>query len=68
MPALGIAQLCYRVFDVVIIDGTFVGGAAGLVGLWSRSLRWAQSGYVRSYAFMTLIGAVLLVMFFLFRL
>ena len=51
----------HRIFT---ISGWVV--AALVLGL--GGVRWAQSGYVRSYAFMTLIGAVLLVMFLLFRL
>jgi NADH-quinone oxidoreductase subunit L len=68
LPAIGLATLLFKIIDVVVIDGALVGGAAWFVSLWSRSLRWAQSGYVRAYAFMTLAGAVLLVIFFLFRL
>ncbi|MEP7200750.1 MAG: NADH-quinone oxidoreductase subunit L, partial [Chloroflexota bacterium] len=68
MPAIWTAEFLFKVVDRVVIDGVLIGGAAWLVSLWSRALRWTQSGYVRSYAFMTLIGAVLLVIFFLFRL
>ena len=68
MPAIWTAEFLYRIVDRVLIDQAVLGGVTGLVSLGSRSLRWAQSGYVRSYAFMTLLGAVLLVIFFLFRL
>ena len=68
LPAIGLAQFLFRIVDRVVIDGVLIGGAAGLMTLWSRGLRWAQSGFVREYAFLTLIGAVLLVIFFLFRL
>ncbi|TMC47466.1 MAG: hypothetical protein E6J26_11280 [Chloroflexi bacterium] len=68
LPAIGLAQFLFRIVDRVVIDGVLIGGAAGFMALWSRGLRWAQSGFVREYAFLTLIGAVLLVIFFLFRL
>jgi NADH-quinone oxidoreductase subunit L len=68
VPAISTAEFLFRIVDLVVIDRVLLGGTAGLVALGSRSLRWLQSGYVRSYAFMTLLGAVLLVIFFLFRL
>ena len=67
LPALATSRFLYRIVDRVLIDGAVLGGVEGLVALGSRSLHWMQSGYVRSYAFMTLIGAVLLVIFFLFH-
>ncbi len=68
LPALALAQFLSRIIDRGVIDGVLIGGAAALMRLWSRALRWVESGFVREYAFLTLIGAVLLVVFFLFRL
>jgi NADH-quinone oxidoreductase subunit L len=68
MPAIWMAEFLFRIVDRVVIDGALLGGVAGFVTLGSRAMRRAQSGYVRGYAFMTLLGAVLLVIFFLFRL
>jgi NADH-quinone oxidoreductase subunit L len=67
-PAVGLAELSFKVIDRAVIDGALVNGAAWLMRLWSRSLGWLQGGYVRGYAFLTLLGAALLVIFFLFRL
>ncbi len=68
LPAIWTAEFFFKIIDRVIIDGVLIGGAAWLMTLWSRALGWVQTGYVRSYAFLTLIGAALLAIFFLFRL
>ncbi|MBI3734341.1 MAG: NADH-quinone oxidoreductase subunit L [Chloroflexi bacterium] len=68
VPAVWTAEFLFKAVDHAMIDGVAIGGAVEVMTLWSRALRWTQSGYVRSYAFLTLLGAVAMVLFFLFRL
>jgi len=65
-PYKAIARFLGRIFDVVIIDG-IVNGSAALIGLLGRGLRTFQSGYVRSYALMFLLGVVTVLGYFALR-
>ena len=65
-PFKAIARFLGRIFDVVIIDG-IVNGSAALIGLLGRGLRTFQSGYVRSYALMFLLGVVTVLGYFALR-
>ena len=47
------------------IDGV-VNGAARLVGLGGEGLRQSQSGYLRSYTLVFLVGAVAVIGYFSF--
>jgi NADH-quinone oxidoreductase subunit L len=55
------------VFDKQGIDGILVDGPGKLIGRASQALRGAQSGYVRSYALMFLVGVVLVLGYFVVR-
>ncbi len=50
--------------DIMIIDGLFVNGSARLVGLIARIVRHLQSGFIYHYAFAMIIGAFVLVAWF----
>lgn len=50
----------WRVGDRGLIDGVLVNGAARLVGLTARGARLIQSGYLYQYAFVMIIGIVLM--------
>ncbi|HYF61298.1 MAG TPA: NADH-quinone oxidoreductase subunit L [Herpetosiphonaceae bacterium] len=65
-PFKAIAGFLGRIFDVVFIDGV-VNGSAALVGVLGRGLRTFQTGYVRSYALMFLIGVVAVLGYFVLR-
>jgi NADH-quinone oxidoreductase subunit L len=56
-----------EVFDRQGIDGVLVEGPARLVGRVAQGLRAGQSGYVRSYLLMFLVGVVLIVGYFALR-
>lgn len=62
-PFKAIAGFLARIFDPLGIDG-LVNGAARLVGLGGRGLREAQTGYVRSYTLVFLIGVVAVLGYF----
>jgi NADH-quinone oxidoreductase subunit L len=52
----------YQVVDVRVIDGLGVNGSAALVrGVAERGLKYLQTGFVQSYVFVMLVGAVVLV-------
>ncbi|OIQ77097.1 NADH-quinone oxidoreductase subunit L [mine drainage metagenome] len=55
----------WQVGDVMIIDGFFVNGTARLVGRISLVVRRLQSGLIYHYAFAMIIGAFLLLTFFM---
>jgi NADH-quinone oxidoreductase subunit L len=52
-----IALLFWKFFDVRIVDGA-VNGAAGLAGWLANIFRRVQTGYIRMYALVMLIGGV----------
>jgi NADH-quinone oxidoreductase subunit L len=52
----------YRVVDARLIDGVGVNGVAALVrGVAERGLKYVQTGFVQSYVFVMLVGAIVLV-------
>lgn len=52
--------------DVKLIDGAIVNGSAGTVGLVAQLLRRLQSGYLYSYAFVMIIGLLILLAVYVF--
>ncbi len=65
-PLFQVAGFCARPFDLGIVDG-IVNGVGRLVVGSAGSLRKLQTGYVMNYALATLLGAVVIVAFFLSR-
>ncbi len=65
-PARRLAYLLAGVVEVEFIDGT-VNAIGGLVGRTAMVLRRFQSGYVRTYATMILVGTVLGLGYWLWR-
>jgi NADH-quinone oxidoreductase subunit L len=62
-PFKTLARFLSRILDPLGIDG-LVNGAARLVGLGGQGLREAQTGYIRSYTLVFLIGALVLIGYF----
>ena len=52
-------------FERVVISGLFVGGTTGAVRAGSAAVRAAQSGYLRYYAALLLLGLTALALYFL---
>jgi NADH-quinone oxidoreductase subunit L len=52
-------------FERLIIDGAFVGGTTSAVRASSAAVRAFQSGFLRSYAAILLLGAIAVVFYFL---
>lgn len=65
-PILGLSWFLAKSFDLGLIDG-IVNGIAALIGRWAQAMRRVQSGFVMNYALGMLIGAVLIVGYFILR-
>lgn len=66
-PVVGVSRgLLWKIIDVRIIDG-IVNGVATVFGAFASILRQSQTGYARGYAAAILLGAVVVVGFFLLR-
>jgi NADH-quinone oxidoreductase subunit L len=62
-PFIALARFLARVVDPRGIDG-LVNGTARLVGLGGRGLRLGQTGYLRSYTMVFLVGAIAVLGYF----
>ena len=56
----GVGRLFWRIGDVKLIDGLMVNGTARSIGWFSSVVRHMQSGYLYHYAFVIIIGLMLL--------
>ncbi|MBI3091857.1 MAG: NADH-quinone oxidoreductase subunit L [Candidatus Tectomicrobia bacterium] len=65
-PVKQLGTILWRGFDVLVIDG-IANGAADLIRGASGALRRLQTGYVKSYAVTMVLGAMLLVLYFVMR-
>jgi NADH-quinone oxidoreductase subunit L len=63
-PALAIGRFANRTFERLVVDG-LVSGTEDVVGGGGRIVRVVQSGFVRSYALLLLIGFAGLALYFL---
>jgi NADH-quinone oxidoreductase subunit L len=64
-PAAWLGRFASTTFERVVVQGALVGGASGLVGLASAAVRRAQTGYLRYYAALLLMGITSLGAYFL---
>ncbi len=64
-PAAWVGRFASTTFERVVVQGALVGGATGLVGLASAAVRRAQTGYLRYYAALLLLGITSLGAYFL---
>jgi NADH-quinone oxidoreductase subunit L len=65
-PLLNLALFLWKNFDLLIIDGT-ANGVASLVGWASKVIRKTETGYLRNYALTLILGATLILVYFIFR-
>jgi NADH-quinone oxidoreductase subunit L len=54
-----------RVIESAFVQGTIVGGASGIVRVGTSFARAIQTGYLRAYAFLLLLGVAALTLYFL---
>jgi NADH-quinone oxidoreductase subunit L len=66
-PALWIGRFAQQTFERVVVNGTIVGGATMVVRAGSAAVRAAQSGLLRSYAAMLLLGSAAVALYFLLQ-
>jgi NADH-quinone oxidoreductase subunit L len=63
-PALAIGRFANRTFERLVVDG-LVSGTEDIVGGGGRLVRVVQSGFVRSYALLLIVGFAGLALYFL---
>ena len=56
-----------QTFERIFVTGTLVGGTTGIVRAGSAAVRAVQSGYLRSYAALLLVGLALVAFYFLLQ-
>jgi NADH-quinone oxidoreductase subunit L len=66
-PALWFGQWAQQTFERVFVNGLLVGGTTGVVRAGSSAVRAAQTGFLRYYALLIVVGMVVLTFYFLLR-
>ena len=64
-PFAWFGRFARNTFERIVISGLFVGGTTGAVRAGSAAVRAAQSGYLRYYAALLLLGLTALALYFL---
>ena len=64
-PAQWFGAFAQQTFERVFVNGVLVGGATGIVRVGSSAVRAAQTGFLRYYAAMLVVGMVGLTFWFL---
>jgi NADH-quinone oxidoreductase subunit L len=64
-PTLAFARFGRTVVESAFVQGTLVGGASGIVRAGSSFARAIQSGYLRAYALLVVMGLSCLALYFL---
>jgi NADH-quinone oxidoreductase subunit L len=64
-PTAWFGRFCASTFERLVVNGALVGGSTGLVRMLSAAVRGLQSGYLRYYAALLLIGVTGLSAYFL---
>jgi NADH-quinone oxidoreductase subunit L len=66
-PAAWFGRFAQHTFERVVVDGLFVGGPVGLVRAGSAAVRSRQSGFLRAYAALMVVGLAGVVLWLLLR-
>ena len=64
-PAQWFGAFAQQTFERLFVNGVLVGGATGIVRVGSSAVRAAQTGFLRYYAAMLVVGLVVLTGWFL---
>ena len=64
-PAAWFGRFAQQTFERVVVNGLFVGGPTSAVRAGSAAVRAAQTGFLRSYAALVLVGTALVTLYFL---
>ena len=66
-PALWFGRWGQQTFERVFVNGKLIGGTSGIVRAGSAAVRAAQSGFLRAYAALLLLGIVAVGLYFLIQ-
>jgi NADH-quinone oxidoreductase subunit L len=66
-PAAWLGRFAQNSFERVLVNGVLIGGSTGLVRAGSALVRATQSGILRVYAAMMLVGVVAVALYFLLQ-
>ena len=64
-PALAVGRFAQQTFERVVVDGAIVGAPVGVVRASSAAVRAIQSGFLRSYVALLLMGLAGVALYFL---
>ena len=64
-PMAWVGRFARNTFERVVVNGVFVGGSSGAVKAGSSAVRAIQSGFLRFYAALLLLGLCALALYFL---
>ena len=64
-PWTAVGTFARTTFERVVIDGVFVGGTTGIVKAGSQAVRAIQTGFLRYYSALLLLGGAAVVLYFL---
>jgi NADH-quinone oxidoreductase subunit L len=64
-PAAWVGRFAQQTFERVVVDGVLVGGTSGVVRAGSSAVRAAQTGFLRYYAALVVLGMVVVAFYFL---
>jgi NADH-quinone oxidoreductase subunit L len=56
-----------QTFERIFVNGALIGGTSGLVRAGSAAVRALQSGFLRAYAALLIVGAGLVILYFLIQ-
>ncbi len=66
-PSAWFGRFGQQTFERIFVNGTLVGGTTGIVRAGSAAVRAVQSGYLRSYAALLLVGLAVVGFYFLLQ-
>jgi len=66
-PTAWVGRFAQQTFERVFVDGTLVGGATAVVRAGSAAVRAAQTGFVRYYAGLLILGLAAVSLYFLLQ-
>ncbi|MGH2841856.1 MAG: NADH-quinone oxidoreductase subunit L, partial [Solirubrobacteraceae bacterium] len=64
-PAQWFGAWAQQTFERVVVNGLLVGGSTGIVRAGSSAVRAAQTGFLRYYAALIVVGIVVMAFYFL---
>jgi NADH-quinone oxidoreductase subunit L len=64
-PSRWFGSFAQQTFERVVVNGVLVGGTSGVVRAGSSAVRAAQTGFLRYYAALVVLGMVVVAFYFL---